>query len=129
MGLVAQMQSDAKQILTDLKGFAVNVTFTTPSSYDPQVTKTCPAVAIKHNTGMNEFGAAISSKTSRITVYESALIDLGYPTRDSNNKLALKDHKINFVDASGLVYYGVIRNNNPDDMIGYIRCDIGDWTI
>lgn len=126
--LIDQIRNDIQNILTDKNGSpaVVPITFTTVG-IDPTVTRICNGTAIKHNTGLNEFGMKISAATARVTVSESALIATGYPTRNSGNKLNIQNHLLSFIDSTGQLYNAVIRTTQSDETTGMIVCILGDY--
>lgn len=124
MGLLEQIQRDVQQITTDSRGFAQPVVFTTPGG---TVSKTVNAVAVKHSTSINEFGAPVRGKTARVTVSEHALYLAGYPVRNPDNTVNLKDHKVVWTDSENISYTYVINEIQPDRRVGMIVCTLGDY--
>ena len=82
------MRKDARQVLSDPKGFAVPVVFTTPGN---SITRTINAIAIKHSTSFNpDTGEQQIGFTARVTVVESLLTEAGYPVHNNDQTIALR---------------------------------------
>jgi hypothetical protein len=126
MNLLAQCVALAKDILTDSSdGFSTSVTFTTANG---EVTKICDALAIRHSTTVNEYGAPVKGTAAFVTVAESALLDVDFPTRDANNKISLVDNLVSWVDVQGDTVNYIITEIFPDHTLGVIRCTLGIYS-
>ncbi len=130
MALIDQIRNDIKFIKGSSDAPLVTaITFTTPASISPTVTKTIKGIAVKHFTSIDQTtGAPMAGKTSRVSIAESLLIDVGYPTRnaDPKPKVWMKGHYVSFVDSTGLTYSAVITETIPNEMTGEIVCMLGD---
>lgn len=114
-----------KQVTTDAAGFAIPVIFTITDGVTV-TSKTCNAVAILHGLYIDERGVACVQATSRIMVSEPALVDAGFPTRDTNKKLSLKDCNVTFTDfATGVQATYVIREAIGNNFTGLTTCTLG----
>jgi hypothetical protein len=115
-------------ITTDVDdGFAIPVIFSAPG--EPVVTKTVGAVVTIHGLAVDENGIATTSLTSRIMVSELALKDAGFPVRNGNGKLTMKDRTVQFVDArTETLLNFVIREAFDNRMTGLISCTLGRGT-
>lgn len=132
MGLLEQIRKDVQFILTDSTASPLSaVTLTTPAAYDPQVTVTLNALAIKHSLPVyNDQNIVMEiTRTARVTFSETVLSTLEYPVRNIKGEVQLKGHFVSFVDSAGLTYNGIINMVAPDRTTGDIVCTIGDRTI
>lgn len=112
-----------KEVTTDYTaGFGTAVTFTTP---DGLTTVICGAIAIRHSIAINEYNAPVKGTTARVTVSESALKELGYPTRDVNNRISLLTNKVSWVDVDGNTNNFIITELFPGNTNGIIVCTLG----
>lgn len=128
MGAGGDASLDAKRYLTNDRDFAISITFSTPASVSPTITKTINGLATHHHFGYDETGKPISSKTVRVSFSEAALSATGYPVRDGNNKVSMFRHLVSFETSAGYTYYGEIRETMPDEMTGMIVCRLSDKT-
>lgn len=114
-----------KQILSNGRGFAVDVTFTTPGG---TVTKTVKAHAVKNSIGIDpDSGAPIRSDTARVTVHEETLTGADFPTRGTGNELAIKDCLVSFTEHDGSTFTGIVTMILPNKMGGEIVCTVGAY--
>jgi hypothetical protein len=104
-------------------GFSREITFTTP---DNSLTVIARGLVSKHNLSINpETGLPVNSKNAHISVAESNLIDVGYPTRNADNEIALVKHRVSWVDASGQSFTFLIDDCMPSETTGLIVCTLG----
>lgn len=107
MGLMEQAKLDILQITTNTDEFATPIVFTPPAGSP----KTVNGIGVKHNLSYDTYGNAISSKTSRITVSEQALVNAGYVVRNSSKEVDLINHLVQWTDVMGNSWtYQVIKN-------------------
>lgn len=126
MNLMQAGQQLVKQVTTNgATGFAVPVIFSV-SSGSTVLSRTVNALAIKHHFQIGDTGP-VSAKTSRVTVSELALVESGYPVRDTNNEVKLINHKVTWTDVSGVQATYVVRKQYPNDMLGKIVLELGEY--
>jgi hypothetical protein len=119
MGIIAKAIADAKTISSNGNDFAVSAVFVAPA---PGLeTATVNVLHRKHHTGFDsETGVRVNSKMASVTVSEGILIDASYPTRDANNEITLKGHRVSVADSSGNVAEYMVSENYPDETLGLI---------
>lgn len=126
MGLMQAAANLTKQVTTSTGGFAVPVIFSVTNGVTV-TSKTCNAVVVLHGLFIDEKGMAIVSPTSRIMVSEAALVAAGFPTRDTNNRLVLKDDTVTFTTVSSNIQATfVIRMAIGNDFTGMVSCTLGE---
>lgn len=104
-------------------GFETSVTFTPPTGD----AVTADALAMKHHIGVDTDGQLMHSLNARITVSEKLLTDEGYTTRNGNNEVSMRGHKVAWEDASGESKTYKITENWPDESLGTITLILGDY--
>lgn len=123
MGMIERAQADIKRIRTDPNGFTKSISFVAPTAE----TATIYGMAAIIHMGTNTEGQTVNSKKSHISISESALTDLGYPTRNAEGLCDLKDHRISVVDSTGLSKDFIISETFPDETVGLIVCFLKDF--
>lgn len=117
-----------QRAITDMKrfsqgGFSAGILFTNKNA---SVSVSVNGLISKHNLTVNpDTGLSVNAKNAHISVVESVLIDAGYTTRNANNEIDLKDHKVEFTDASGMNYKFLIDEAMPSETFGLIVCTLG----
>jgi hypothetical protein len=124
MGMLERAQADIKRISGDSTGFTEQLTFTTP---DGLTTAVIYGIPNKIHLGINTEGEQMNSRKSSVSISESNLTDLGYPTRDADNICSLKNHKVTLIDSTGLAAQYIIREVFPDESVGMIVCMLGSY--
>jgi hypothetical protein len=105
-------------------GFSVEITFTDPSGALSVVVR---GLVSKHSFSINpETGVPVNSRNGHVSIAESVLLDQEYPTRDANDNVDLKGHKVEWVDSSGSNYSYLIDDQWPSMTLGLIVCTLGD---
>lgn len=122
MGLT-RARNDWNRFITG-GGFEVDLTFRTPSG---SVTKTVKGLGIKHHLSIDNEGVSQNQLNAHVTVSEKTLVDAGYPVRDGNEIVALKDHIVSFEDSTGIESSYIITQSYPDETVGVIVCIIGEF--
>lgn len=126
MGLIGNIQQDAQRITTDLSGFAVPILFSITNG-ETVVSKQCKGTAFKHHLSISEQGTVVNSRNARVTISELELIAQGFPVRDSNNRVALKNCMVTWTDISGIQATYTIREQYPNEVTGLIVCQLGEY--
>lgn len=104
--------------------FSASIVFSNPAASE---TATVNGLVSKHSLGIDsETGLPVNSKNTHISVAESVLNDEEYTTRDSEDRISLKNHKVVWVDASGTSYEYLINETMPSNTFGLIVCTLGD---
>lgn len=129
MSLIDDIRNTTKDILSDAAtGFATECIFSVTSG-DTVVAVTCGALCVKHNLSFNDMGAAVNSPTVRVTVNEETLTDLGYPTRNASNAVALKGHRVTFADLTGEQATYIVSEQFPNAFTGVIRLQMASYRL
>lgn len=123
MGLVEQAKKDWQQITSASGGFGVDITFTSPTAQ----TVTIKGLFAKHHLGIDDSGQAVNTRTAHISFSEKLLTDAVYNLRNADNRVDLKRHIVEVKDSTGLIGKYVIREWMPDETIGVILCNLGDF--
>lgn len=123
MGLTETIKQDIQKITTDLSGFGIEINLTTP---DDATSVDIVGLHTKHHLGIDTDGNQVNTKNTHIAISEQVLIDLGYPVRNANQEVFLRDHKVLVKDSTGVLKSYVIREWFPDETIGLIVCILGD---
>jgi hypothetical protein len=89
-------------------------------------TATVTGIDSKIHLGVDEGGNPVNSKKATISVSESSLINAGYPVRDAKGEVALRRHKVDVSDSTGIVKKYVVQEIFPDETVGLITCILGD---
>ena len=117
------------QAIADVKrftqnGFSREIVFTTP---DGQTTATVRGLVSKHNLSINpDTGVPVNSRNTHIYVVESVLTDEDYTTRDANDEIDLKRHRVTWTDASETSYTYLIDEVMPSHTVGLLVMTLGD---
>ncbi len=124
MGMLEQAQADIKAIRTDPNGFTRRMTFTSKDGVSSAIIYGMHA---KIHMAVDTDGSTINSKRAHVSIAESALTDLGYPTRNAQNECSLKDDKVSVVDSTGVLWQYKISEIFPDETVGIVVCFLKDF--
>lgn len=116
-------KADAKKYITS-GGFEQALTLSTPSG---DMTLEITGLATKHHLSFDTDGLPTNAKNVHVCIDEQQLKDLGYPVRNANEEVFLRDHKVSFKDSSGVLKNYVVKENQPDETLGLIILILGDW--
>jgi hypothetical protein len=109
--------------LTNNGGFGVSLTLTPLSGS----AKTIKGFMAKHHTTVDTDGFVVNSKNARVTIVEKNLTDVGYVVRNAKNEVDLRQHKVDFIDSTGILKHFIVKENWPDETLGVITCQLGDY--
>jgi hypothetical protein len=125
MRLLEQARVDMRQHIESDEGFGTEITLTSPNSDVAVVT----ALASTHHIQINpETGQIMNAKNVHFTVSESTLVDVAYPLRNNDNAVDLKGHRVSFVDSAGITRTYIVDEWWPDETLGVIVTQLGDYT-
>ena len=113
----------AKKAVTSV-GFQEDITLKTPNGL---TTLQTTGLASKHWINFDSDGNAINSKNAHITLDEQILLDAGYPVRNLNQEVSLRNHRVSVADSSGVLKEYVIIEVFPSETFGLIACILGDF--
>lgn len=114
--LLQLAKRDAMRIVTQ-GGFEESLELITPNS---SLSISLTGFATKHWISFDSDGNPVNSSNIQATVSENDLKELNYPYRDSNGKVKLINHKVNFMDSSGNIGNYIVSENYPDETLGLI---------
>ena len=120
--ILAKARRDSRKYITK-GGFEEILSLTSPNGLVIETTGTVS----KHWINFDSEGNSINSKNSHICINENELLELGYPVRNNNEEVYLKDHRVSTPDSTGVVKDYVIREWFPDENLGLIVCILGDY--
>ncbi len=124
MGMIETAQAAVKRIRTDPNGFTKTIQFI---AVDGITTATIRGMSAVIHLGVDNQGEFVNTRKAHISFSESSLSDTGFPVRDQNNVLILKDNRVNVIDSTGEVEQYVIREIFPDEAVGLLVCMLGDF--
>lgn len=121
--LLNRAKAMAKKAVTSM-GFEEDITLKTPNGV---TTLQTTGWATKHWINFDSDGNAINSKNAHICIDEQVLSDAGYPVRNSNQEISLRNHRVSVADSSGIVKEYSIIEVFPSETFGLIACILGDF--
>jgi|SRR6478609_369118 len=124
MGMIETAQAAVKRIRTDPNGFTKTIQFTAADGITTAIIRGMSSVI---HLGVDNQGEFVNTRKIHISFAESSLSDVGYPVRDSNGKLIIKDNRVAVIDSMGIVEQYVIREIYPDEALGLLVCMLGDF--
>jgi|GEM_PF-1057580 len=135
MGLVDQAKADIAEITSNIDEWAVVFTFLTPgSTFDNTFDFTFQngQVTIKgihsvHHNGFDTEGRRVNTRVASVSISDNMLAATGYPIRDANNEVMLRNHRVAIKYSTGNIREYVIREWFPDETIGLTVCILGDY--
>jgi len=124
MSLIDQARADILAITTNSNEFAQDITFT--SIKDP-TTVTVKGIANKIFLNVDTQGNPINSKNVTVAVSEQALLDVGYPVRNSDNEVQMTNDLVTTKDNSGIDKNYQISSKMPDETVGLLVFILEDY--
>lgn len=123
--LLNRARLDAKKYITR-GGFEEDITLIAPNGGPTLETK---GWATKHWINFESDGNPINSKNAHICIDETLLTEAGYPLRNSDQEVHLKNHRVAVKDSSGIVKNYIVNEWFPDETLGLIVCILGDYQV
>lgn len=123
MSLYEQNKRDIEQITTDVSGFSIELSFTSPNND----TATIRGQYTDHSNAFDESGLPMTGKMSIAFVSEQLLIDASYPTRTTENLITLTNHKVTINYADGTSKRYVVAETRPDYTINFITLFLSEY--
>lgn len=121
MNLFNQAIQDAK-LLTN-RDFAVPIVFVAPTNE----TVTINGWTSKHHIGFDTDGNMINSKKAHVTFSESDLTDAGYPFRNTDGEVYMKNHLITVKDSTQTTEQFKVAQWYPDERLGLITLILSEF--
>lgn len=119
MGDILNMAiAEAKGIVNDTRGWAVNITMTDNSG----TTVTLTGLHTKHHLFLDADGRKMSSKNAHITIDENELKRLSptYIYRNSDGEVHMYQHLVKVADSTGIVKNYSVEQTFPNERLGLI---------
>lgn len=121
MSLLDQIKADIVQITTNKDEYGCDLSFYAPNGQIAQVV----GIAGKHHLSLDEMGRPTNSRAAHFSIAESVLIAAGYTVRDNAGEVAIRNHRVDWADSTGITKRYVIEQTFPDETIGLIVCILG----
>lgn len=124
MGLVALAQAHWKAFSSNqTTGFGVSITLAVPVGQGSQ-SITIGGLHTVHHLNVDTMGNITNAKNAYIGISEDLLT--GYPVRNVNGKIDLKNHRISVANSTGISQLYFIKEAWPDETVGLIVINLGD---
>jgi hypothetical protein len=117
-------KADWKRFSSDVDGWGTAIKVTTP---DGLTSVDVSGIAVKHHINIDTEGLTVNGKNAHCTISEELLTDASYVVRDSDEEVNMVDHRVEWVDSSGVLKKYVIRESYPDEKVGVIVMILGDF--
>lgn len=114
---------DSQRFITQ-QGFEENIVLQTP---DGNTTLQTTGWNTKHWIKFVTDGLDVNAKNAHICLSETDLTSKGYPVRNSEQEVFLRNHRVDVVDSSGVSKLYVINEWFPNETLGLIVCILGDF--
>lgn len=121
--LLNNAKKDSKKYVTK-GGFQSDIILKTADSL---ITIETTGYHTKHWINFDTDGNSVNSKNAHICLDEEKLTLLGYPVRNSDKEVSLKNHRVSVKDSSDEVKEYVIKEWFPNETLGLIVCILGDY--
>jgi hypothetical protein len=126
MGIRDRAIADARRISSNKTGGAgVDMRFVSNprrGSYDVTIV----GLHTRHHLSFSTEGAITNDLNAHCSFSESLLASAGYPVRNGQNQVDIKDDLIYIDDSQGVNRKYKIAQAHPDETIGFIRCILQD---
>jgi len=120
---IARAIADWKRLLNN-GGFGVSITLIPPNSTTPTIVK---AIAIRHNNSISTDGLQVNSVNIHVSIIESDLVALNYTVRNADGEVSLRNHRVSFPNSNGVTKNYIIKEAMPDETVGLITCQLGNY--
>lgn len=125
MSAMQYMQGIVQSMTTDTSQWGTNCIFV---SVDGLYEVECSAIVIRHASQFDEFGNIVRGATARCTVSEQALLDVGFPTRNDNDKIAMQGVRVSYTDVMGVTNTYIVTDQYAGQTVGIIRLQLGEYS-
>jgi hypothetical protein len=119
--LLMQARKDAIKFAT-AGGFEEDIILTTPNGLFELSFK---SLTTGHTERFDTEGNAVNSQSFHVNIPEQVLIDGNYPYTNSEGKIKLINHQVQFIDNAGANTVWVIAEQMPNKTTGLIPCILG----
>lgn len=125
MGIRERAIADAQRITGNKTGGAgVDLRFV--SKGNSPVTANVVGLHTRHHLSINTEGNVTNDLNAHASVSEALLVAAGYPVRNGQNFVTLKDDFLYATDSAGIERKYKIAQVHPDESMGLIRCILQD---
>lgn len=124
MSIIDKARRDARRYTSNQNGFGQPVTFKAPTGQTETIGARFTKITLPND---NPEGTAAVTLQAHVTFSEKLLTDLNYPVRDENGKVHLASHLVTATDSTGTAETYVVRVWHPDETIGIVVCELGEY--
>ncbi len=118
MNLRELAKQDIEDISSNLNEFGLSINFATP---DGAIELTVTGLEAKiHKTFDFETGKDVNAQKASVSVSEKFFIDANYPVRNAAGKVAMKKHRVSYIDSTGTLCNFEVIEQFPDETLGLI---------
>jgi len=121
MNLYNKAITDARTFMN--KEFSVPLVFVAPTNETANI----KGLTAKHHIGFDSEGNMINSKTVKVTFSEQDLTTVGYPVRNANAEVDLKNHLVSVRDSTAVITQFKVSQFYPDERMGLITLILVDF--
>lgn len=125
MSAMQYMQGIVQSMTTDTSQWGTNCIFV---SVDGLHEVECSAIVIRHASQFDEFSNIVRGATARCTVSEQALLDVDFPTRNDNDKIAMQGVRVSYTDVMGVTNTYIVTDQYAGQTVGIIRLQLGEYS-
>lgn len=124
MGLIELAQGHWKAFTSnETTGFGVSITLSVPAGQGSQ-SITIGGLHTTHHLNVDTMGNITNGKNAHISISEDLLT--GYPVRNANGKVDLKNHRVSVANSTGVSQTYLIKEAWPDETVALIVITLGD---
>lgn len=124
MGLRERAIADVRRITSDkITGAGIDLTFI---SRKDATTATIVGLHTRHHLSVSAEGNFTNDLNAHCSFSEGLLVSAGYPVRNSNDLVDIKDDVLRAKDSAGINRKYRIVQVHPDETFGLIRCILED---
>lgn len=121
MNLFNQAIADANSFMQ--KDFGVSMDFVAPTSE----TATIMGWTSKHHVAFDTEGNQVNSKTANITLSEQDLTNAGYPVRNNQGEVSMRNHLVYVKDSTQTISKYKVMQYYQDERLGLITLILSDF--
>lgn len=121
--LVTRARNDLKRIVEG--EFSTEITLTAPGGE----TATVQGRYTDHHINVDTDGRAINSKNAYVGIVEQSVLDsnANYPTRNNSGEVSFIEHIVSFEGIDGTTKKFKVKQNFPDNYLGYEALMLGSY--
>jgi hypothetical protein len=123
MSLIDRARIDTQRIITNNAEWGVEIHLEAPDMSTADVV----GIHTKHHLGVDAEGMPVSSQNAHVSIIEQSLIEQYYPVRNADGRVAMMNHKVTVKDSTGIAKTYVVTSVFPDETLGLILCQLGNY--